>query len=112
LRAQVEASEAARDAALSSYRATVLRALSDSETSIVRFASERRREATLAAASDTLTANLGLERKRFAAGDSSMIEVLAAERALNEAVDRRVASQAQLASDYVALGKALGGGWQ
>ena len=49
---------------------------------------------------------------RFAAGDASMIDVLAAERALNQAADQRVASQAQLTRDYVALGKALGGGWQ
>ncbi len=111
LRGQVEAAMAARDAALASYRGTVLRALADTESSLVRYATERRRENALAAAAANLDAAAALERRRFATGDASMIEVLAAERAANQAADQRVASAGQLAQDYVALGKALGGGW-
>lgn len=112
LRARADAARYGRDAALASYRATVLRALADTEASLVRFASERSRAASLAAAAASLEVNLGLERRRFAAGDASMIDVLAAERAANGASDQRAASDGQLAQDYVALGKALGGGWQ
>jgi outer membrane protein TolC len=112
LRGQVQAAEAARDAALASYRATVLRALADTESSLVRFATERSREASLVAAAASLDANLSLERRRFEAGDASMIDVLAAERAANLAADQRAASDGQLVQDYIALGKALGGGWQ
>ncbi len=112
LRGQVEAAEAARDAALASYRATVLRALADTESSLVRFATERSRQASLAAASASLESSLALERRRFDAGDASMLDVLAAERAADHAADQRTASAGQLAQDYIALGKALGGGWQ
>ncbi len=112
LRAQVDAAKAGRDAALASYRATVLRALADTESSLVRFAAERNREASLAAAAMSLDANLALQRRRFDAGDASMIDVLAAERAANLAADQRAASDGQLVQDYIALGKALGGGWQ
>jgi len=112
LRAQADAARAGLDAALASYRATVLRALADTESSLIRFASERNREASLAAAAVSLDSNLALERQRFAAGDASMIDVLAAERAANLASDQRAASDALLAQDYIALGKALGGGWQ
>jgi NodT family efflux transporter outer membrane factor (OMF) lipoprotein len=112
LRQQVKASEAARDAALGSYRAAVLRALSDAESSIVRFSNERHREAELAEASASRHADVDFQRRRFAAGDASMIEVLGAELAMNQAEDEDLASRAQLARNYVALGKALGGGWQ
>jgi NodT family efflux transporter outer membrane factor (OMF) lipoprotein len=112
LRGQVEAARAARDAALASYRAVVLRALADTESSLVRYATERSREANLAAASASLDASLAHERQRFDAGDASMIEVLAAERASNQAADLHAVSAGQLAQDYIALGKALGGGWQ
>ncbi len=112
LRARADAARAGRDAALASYRATVRRALADTESSLIRFANERHREASLAAASTSLDSSLALERRRFEAGDASMIDVLAAERAANLAADQRVASVSQLAQDYIALGKALGGGWQ
>jgi NodT family efflux transporter outer membrane factor (OMF) lipoprotein len=112
LRSQVDAAKAGRDAALASYRATVLRALADTESSLARFATERSREASLAAASASLDSSLALERRRFQAGDASMIDVLAAERAANQAADQRVASAGQLVQNYIALGKALGGGWQ
>lgn len=112
LRAQVRESEAAHDAELGMYRATVMRALADAETTIVRLAGERNRQDSLEAVSAALTTNVTRERQRYAAGDVAMIEVLAAERAANQAMDQQVASQAQLTRDYVALGKALGGGWQ
>jgi NodT family efflux transporter outer membrane factor (OMF) lipoprotein len=112
LHQQVKASEAARDAALGSYRATVLRALSDAESSIVRFASERQREAALAEALASRRRDSDFQRRRFAAGDVSMIDVLAAERVMYQAEDQDISSRAQLARNYVALGKALGGGWQ
>jgi NodT family efflux transporter outer membrane factor (OMF) lipoprotein len=112
LRAQVDAAKSARDAALASYRSAVLRALADTESSLVRYATERRREANLAAAAASLDSSLALERRRFTAGDSSMIDVLAAERLVDQAADQRAASTGQLVQDYIALGKALGGGWQ
>ncbi|HXN09969.1 MAG TPA: efflux transporter outer membrane subunit, partial [Steroidobacteraceae bacterium] len=111
LRGSIKAAEAARDAALASYRSAVLQAFSDTESAIVRFASERQRESGLA---DTLTsfeAAHALERRRYSAGDASMIEVLAAQRASDAAADEDAASRAQLARYYIALGKALGGGW-
>jgi len=112
LRGQADAARAGRDAALASYRATVLRALADAESSLIHYAAERRREADLETAASNLDATLVLERQRFAAGDASLIDVLAAERLANQAADQRAASAGLLAQDYVALGKALGGGWQ
>jgi outer membrane protein, multidrug efflux system len=112
LRAAVDASRAARAAALASYRSTVLRALADAESAIVRYSSEQGRSRTLAEASARLSAAAELEQQRFVAGDASQIEVLAAERAADQARDQLLASQALLVEDYVALSKSLGSGWQ
>lgn len=112
LRYQVKAAEAARDAALAGYRSTVLKAFADAESSIVRFAAERGRAAALASASATLDASLNLERRRFAAGEVAAIDVLAAQRTADQAADQRAASAGELARNFIALGKALGGGWQ
>lgn len=112
LRRQVEAARAARDAALASYRGTVLRAFADAESAVVRFAGDRHLAVSLAAAAGTLEESLRLERTRYAAGDNSMLDVLAAERSANRAADQRAESAGQLVVDFVALQKALGGGWQ
>jgi NodT family efflux transporter outer membrane factor (OMF) lipoprotein len=112
LKGHVEAAKATREAALASYRSIVLKAFADTETSLIRFANARARAATLAAAAETLDAGLSLERRRFAAGEASQLDVLAAERSLNQASDQRVASAGQTALEFVALQKALGGGWQ
>ena len=112
LRYQVKAAEAARDAALAGYRGTVLRAFTDAELSLVRFAADRARTASLATAAATLDANVDLERRRYAAGEVAMIDVLVAQRTADQAADQRAASAAALARDFIALGKALGGGWQ
>ncbi|HXY95404.1 MAG TPA: efflux transporter outer membrane subunit [Steroidobacteraceae bacterium] len=112
LRAGVEASEAGRRAALQSYRSTVLKALADAESAIVRYASEQQRSSALAAASARLANAAQLEERRFAAGDASRIEVLTAQRAADQARDALLVSQALLVEDYVALAKSLGGGWQ
>jgi len=112
LRGQADAARAARDAALATYRGTVLRAFADTESAIVRYAAERRRSEELTAAVASRETSLALERRRYQAGDASRLDVLAAERLANEAADQRAASAGQLAEDYVALGKALGGGWQ
>ncbi|MBS0374226.1 MAG: efflux transporter outer membrane subunit [Proteobacteria bacterium] len=111
LRSQAEAARAGRRAALAVYRATVLRALQDTETAIIQLAAERRREASLATAAESLARDAALERRRFEAGDVSLLEVLASERLADQAADQRVASDGALARRYAALGKSLGGGW-
>jgi outer membrane protein, multidrug efflux system len=112
LHAAVEGSQAARSAALESYRSTVLKALADAESAIVRYASEQERSLALATASARLASAAGLEQRRFAVGDASQIDVLNAQRAADQALDALLASQALLVEDYVALAKSLGGGWQ
>jgi outer membrane protein, multidrug efflux system len=112
LHAAVEAAQAARSAALESYRSTVLKALADAESAIVRYTSEQQRATALATASERLTSAADLERRRFAVGDASQIDALNAQRAADQALDALLVSRALLVADYVALAKSLGSGWQ
>jgi len=112
LRENVHAAEAARDAALATYRSTVLKAFSDTESALIRYSADTRRAATLAGARDQLAQVHALEQRREAAGDVAHLDVLSARLALDQMADQAVSSTAQSALDFVSLEKALGGGWQ
>jgi NodT family efflux transporter outer membrane factor (OMF) lipoprotein len=112
LHQQSQASEAARQAALASYRSTVLHAIADAESAVVQYAGDRRNASSLAGAASRLEENAALQRQRYVAGDVSQVEVLAAERSANRAADQRSQGVGQAVLDFVALQRALGGGWQ
>ena len=112
LRSDVRSAQADLDAAIATYRNTVLQALADVESCIVRYAAAATRHAALAAAAGSLAESVAAVRRRQAAGDVSMLDVLAAERTADEMRDQTTAAAMELARSYVALNKALGGGWQ
>ena len=112
LHQQSKAAEAGRQAALESYRSSVLHAIADAESAVVQYAGDRRNASSLAGAASRLEENAALQRQRYTAGDVSQVEVLAAERSANRAADQRSQSAGQSVLDFVALQKALGGGWQ
>lgn len=110
--AAVRGAEAARDAALADYRASVLGALQDVEASLARFGAAR-----IAFARSSQTAGragevAGLEQMRAKAGAAAPAEALQGER---NAINARLAEandRASLALAYIALAKSLGLGWQ
>ena len=112
LKAQAAAAEAARQVALQSYRSTVLAALADAETALIRYAMDLHRHETIEAALARLKGTLELTRLRYQAGEATLLEVRDAERAVCGLSDEAAVLGGQVALDYVALQKALGGGWQ
>ncbi|TGS06488.1 TolC family protein, partial [Mesorhizobium sp. M4B.F.Ca.ET.190.01.1.1] len=52
-----------------------------------------------------------LERTLYKAGETSLLDVLDAERSAYSADDAMLQSRVSIATDYIALNKALGGGW-
>jgi NodT family efflux transporter outer membrane factor (OMF) lipoprotein len=112
LRGQVRMAEAGRDAALGHYRATVLRALADAESSIVRLAGARIRQRNIDAAASAFQAAVRSAQLREHAGESSRVDVLLATRAADDARELDVVAAADSARAFVALQRALGGGWQ
>ena len=109
--AKVDASEGAYAEAEAQYRATVLGALNDAENALTRFGGDR------IAFGKTLDAQaqgarvVVLQRQRADAGTIGDSDALTAERQQIQLALAVIDAQAELSSDYVAVQKALGLGW-
>lgn len=111
LRAAVEVAQAQRDQYHVAWRSAVLAALEDVENSTVALAQERIRIRSLSEAARRYGEAARLSRSLYESGSSSFLDVLDAERSQFSAEDTLLQSRVSLAKDYVALAKALGGGW-
>jgi NodT family efflux transporter outer membrane factor (OMF) lipoprotein len=111
-KARVGQAEAARDEAAASYRGAVLSALQDAEDSLSRYGARRQTVASAARSLATARRVAALMRQRYDAGTATLIDVLDAERQLVSAEQSLSQASAAMTSDYVALQKALGLGWQ
>ena len=111
LAAAVRQAEAQRDRYYVAFRAAVLSALQDVETALVTLAQQRERVERL---TETVTAQreaARLSRTLFQTGATGFLDVLDAERTLFTAEDSLLQSRIAVVSAFVALNKALGGGW-
>lgn len=111
-RARVEQAEGARDEAEAQYRTAVLGALRDAEDALARFRQGRVTVATAARAQALAERASFLMAARQRAGTASLIDVLDAERQQISAQQNLAQARAVLTSDFVALHKALGLGWE
>ncbi|MCK0196723.1 efflux transporter outer membrane subunit [Ancylobacter sp. 6x-1] len=111
LQAAVEYAQAQRDEYFIAYRASVLAALQDVENANVAMQQERIKNRSLASSAASYRQATSLSRSLYQSGSSSFLDVLDAERSLYSAEDSYLASRVAIATDYVALNKALGGGW-
>lgn len=111
LRAAVAAAQARRDQQFLALHSSVLVALEEVENAIVALAQERIRYGKLSEAVRNYREAAGLARTLFESGSTSFIEVLDAERSLYSAEDALIQSRVNIAAQYIALNKALGGGW-
>jgi NodT family efflux transporter outer membrane factor (OMF) lipoprotein len=111
LQAAVEVTQAQRDQSFTAYRAAVLTALEDVENAAVALQKERVRAAKLAQSASAYGEAARLARALYESGSTSFLDVLDAERSLYSAQDSLLQSKVAIATDYVALNKALGGGW-
>lgn len=111
VRAQIRGAEARADSAAIDYERAVLGALSDSETALNRYASAQLAVRELEGARSQAATALELSRQRFRAGEDDRLTLLDAQTRFNAA--DRAASDARTRAflAYVALTKALGGGW-
>lgn len=111
LAAAVDAAGARRDQQFLAYRAAVLTALEDVEDGIIAFAKDRARIAKLTASVASYREAASLSRSLYQAGSTSFLNVLDAQRSLYAAEDGLLQTRTILATDYIGLNKALGGGW-
>ena len=106
-----DVAEAQRDEYLVAWRGAALTALEDVENALVSLAKQRARAGALSKAVAGYGKSAELSRDQYEAGKSSALDVLDAERSLYSAEDSLIQSRVAIAKDYVALAKALGGGW-
>lgn len=111
LRAAVEVQQAQRDQALAGFHRAVLMALEDVENALVGLAQQRIRYQSLSTAARNYREAGRLARVLYGQGASSFIEVLDTERSLYASEDALLQSRVLIATRFIALGKALGGGW-
>lgn len=111
LQAAVEVTEAQRDQTYIAYRSSVLNALEEVENAIVALAQERARSGKLAVAATSYRQAARLSRTLYQSGSSSFLDVLDTERSLFSAETALIESRVAITTDYIALNKALGGGW-
>jgi NodT family efflux transporter outer membrane factor (OMF) lipoprotein len=101
----------AQQAALG-YQRTVLGALHEVENALASYAADQQRRAWLDATVLQDRDVLNLQRQRYESGLATFIEVLDAERSLQQNQELLVDSTTALAVDLVRLYRALGGGWE
>ena len=111
LQAAIRQNEDIENQAYFSYKASILKALQDSEDALTRYAADRRRLTDLnrqvAAARGAVT----IARQQYNAGLTDFVNVLNTQGTLLQAEGEVLQAQTAVATDLVSLYKALGGGW-
>ena len=111
-KAKVDQAKAGFDEAEAKYESTVLGALRDANVALSRYGHQRDNVVSLRNVEDSATRAATLTQQRYRAGTSSALDWLDAERTRFSAQQNRIAGDADLIKDYVALQKSLGLGWQ
>ncbi len=110
-RANIELDRGRRDEARIVYEDTVLTALNEVESAMLALAREEESRQTLAEAVAASQRAVDLASGRYRSGLAGFLDVLQSEHNLYQSQDQLVQSEQRLALDWVALFKALGGGW-
>lgn len=112
IRWNMELQKAIREEDLAAYEQTILVALKDVETALVAYAKDQERIRSLGVAVENNRKAVELSTRRYVTGKSDFLNVLVAQRSLNTTEEALVQSTRSLATDLIALYKALGGGWE
>jgi len=108
----IEVTNAQQQEALFAYRQTVLTALLDVETALTAYAQEQQRRAQLA---DAVAANqraVTYAQQLNEIGTRDFLNVIVAQESLLNSQNLLVQSNQAVATNLVAIYKALGGGWE
>lgn len=109
VKARVDVSRAREAEARAQYDQTVLLALQDVESALVRYRTSRARVERIQDAASASERAAELARVRFSGGVADFLQVLDAERTQLEAQDQLAQGRTEAATAYAALYKALGG---
>lgn len=110
--ANIQVQNAVQEQAVLAYQKAVLTALKDVETALVAYGKEQEHRKSLATAVDNNRRAVDLSMKLYVAGKTDFLNVLNAQRSLFLTEDALTQSTRTLATNLIALYKALGGGWE
>jgi len=111
IRSNVAVQEARVTQAEDAFQSTVLTSLEETENALVAYAREQERRDRLEAAVRASQTAVDLATVQYRAGLTDFLTVLQAQRDLYTNQDLLAASQTAIATNLVALYKALAGGW-
>lgn len=111
LRANVEQQRAAADAAVAAYKASILSALQEVESTMIAYDREQKRTLSLDQSVQSSQESVSLSSDLYEAGRIDFLNVLTAQRSLLDAESSRLDSRRLTLTNLIALYKALGGGW-
>jgi NodT family efflux transporter outer membrane factor (OMF) lipoprotein len=112
IRANIEIRNAQQEQALKLYEKSVLTALGDVEGALVNYSKEQTRYRSLLAAVAANRRAAQMANDLYVQGLVPFLDVLDAQRTVYASESDLVLSEANMASNLVALYKALGGGWE
>lgn len=112
IRWNIELQKAVKEQTLAAYEKAVLTALKDVETALVAYSKEQEHRKLLMEAVDNNRNAVDLSMKLYVGGRTDFLNVLTAQRALYVTEEALVISTRNLATELIALYKALGGGWE
>jgi len=112
IRANIKVQNELQEQALLGYQKALLTALSDVEGSLVAYVKEQQRRQALAEAVTLNQEAVTLATQLYTQGQTDYLNVLSAQRSLFASQDTLVQSERAVATDLVAVYKALGGGWE
>jgi len=111
IRANIKVQNELEEQSLLNYQKTVLAALSEVESTLVAYVKEQQHRQALAEAVSANREAVSLATQLYTQGQTDFLSVLIAQRSLFASQDSLVQSERSVATDLVALYKALGGGW-
>jgi multidrug efflux system outer membrane protein len=111
LKAAVDVAKAQRDQYSIAYQSSVLSAMEDVENAIVSLNQTRLRHEKISVSVAGYREAAKLSRVLNETGATAFLNVLDSERSLYTAEESLIESRTAIATYYVALNKALGGGW-
>ena len=110
--ANIDSKKAIAEQQSLAYQATVLTAFKEVEDALVAYTQELQRQQWL---NQSVAANklaVQLANERYQKGLTSYLDVLTSQQMLYVSESKLATSKAELSSQFIALYKALGGGWQ
>lgn len=110
--AAIDAAKAEHKATLLAYEKTVLTALEETESALIRYGKEWQALQNLRAAEKQRVEAFNIAKFRYEAGEENFLTILDAERSLLDTQNMLVQSETRILSYLTQLYKALGGGWE